>query len=139
MTELRAYPKKVQVGGKRERKPPKGMKRVKMRCYNAKRKGRAFGAKTRNPVRLAWVHQFPCAPCQLEGVMQATRTEAEHWPELGHGGTDDDTYPTCGAHRRMRHEQPVAFARMLRRHRTSGPGLVRHYQRLYEREMYPCP
>jgi hypothetical protein len=135
-----------------ELKPcPKPAKRVRnqaplrprkpMRKYNAKREGRMF-AGTRDDERQAWIRQFPCAICIALGVEQTTPTEVEHFKTKSHGGEDrKDLYPTCGAHREMRHVVmgTKAFTRMLKARGFDEAQLCKKLAALYDAERYPCP
>jgi hypothetical protein len=62
---------------------------------------------------------MPCAICAALGCRQEHPTEAEHFVNKSQGGYDrGDTFPTCGAHRILRHEQwgTKAFERRMRDH-----------------------
>jgi hypothetical protein len=113
-----------------------------MKRRNAKRKGRAFGASRVDRNFVAWLHTLPCAVCLALHVVQTTPTEVEHFVLRSHGGFDKgDCYPTCGAHREMRHVVmgPKAFTRMLQTQGFDERALCKKLVTMYESEMYPCP
>src|SRR4029077_14969720 len=114
-----------------------------MRKYNAKRKGRAFGADRIDEAYLAWIRTMPCAICAAMGHRQEHPTEAEHFVDKSHGGYDrGDTFPTCGAHRMSRHEQwgPKTFERRMREYfHLNLRALCTRLARSYEGWTWPCP
>jgi hypothetical protein len=131
-------------------KPPKRVRtrsplrpRKRMKKYNAKRKGRAFGADRVDEAYLAWIRTMPCAICTVMGIRQSSRTEVEHFVDRSHGGYDNgDTFPTCGDHRQLRHELwgPKKFERYLRQDfRLNLRALCDRLARSYEAEHFPCP
>jgi hypothetical protein len=75
--------------------------------------------------------------------VQTERSEVEHHKNKSHGGRDrGDTFPTCGAHRRLRHEVmgPRAFTRMMREQHGMDLGkLCKKLATVYEAERWPCP
>ena len=132
-------PKKV-VRGKRG--APTGRPRTRLKNRNARRKGRAFGASRVDEAYLTWIRGMPCAICKAFGVEQTTRTEVEHFVLRSQGGFDrGDTYPTCGAHREMRHVVmgPKAFTRMLQAQGFDERALCKKLVTIYEAEVWPCP
>jgi hypothetical protein len=91
---------------------------------------------------MAWIGTLPCAVCKALGVVQTTRTEVEHFVLRSHGGYDKgDCYPTCGAHREMRHGTmgPKAFTRMLQAQGFDERKLCDKLAKLYGVEQSPCP
>lgn len=127
---------------KRKARAPKGLKtRVRMKCYNAKRKGRAFGAACRDDEFCAWMRRrWHCQVCADGGYTQQSRTEVDHWVPRSHGGKDKgDTWPLCREHHHMRHAEPVAFAKLLRVLRIRPAQSCKWYATQYDKERYPCP
>lgn len=86
---------------------------------------------------------MPCAICAAMGHRQEHPTEVEHFVERSHGGYDrGDTFPTCGAHRILRHEQWGAkkFERRMREYfKLNLRVLCKKLVTLYEAERWPCP
>ena len=126
---------------KRAKAKPKGLKRSPMKRYNAKRRGRLFGAACRDDTYTAWMRKrWLCAICAATGETQTSRTEVEHWVARSHGGRDrGDTFPTCARHRELRHGSPQVFAALLRRLHLSGRRLCAWYEAQYGAEFEPCP